>query len=484
MDNRIIVGVKYCFRYNARNRAALLNQAGAGAIDLQNVNAQPRRRRRQRKLLSMEEVERQFPLQKYRVWMRSRRQAGLPAEGGVDGENAKQVVERAQSVRDVEGAIEIVPVIPATAKLSMEKDTTKTDTSELSAAPAAAHQSIHITTAASPPIPTMTSHEKPTDPHILSKLQTNNTQHTLDPKNPDADHPSDVEHSDDEDEDAIQAIHPDVTDHPGDSCAICIDVLEDDEDVRGLACGHAFHASCIDPWLTSRRACCPLCKRDYWVPKPRAAGAELEGPEETPEERRQRRREREERRAARDGQALWTVRGGRFYLPGRLLGGGPVYVREGDGFRNLSPNEIRRRERAEFERQQRRQEERMAASLARRAARDQARQDRQANGGGGWRGLGLFGRGSGNPDPEAQARAAPQNAAEAQLMAQARGQRAGQVQMNGVVLGRLNVFGRSGGGSNAIGTGQDEAARAGAPTLGQVEAQNAQPPARRGWIFR
>ncbi|KAI5964486.1 hypothetical protein KGF57_000978 [Candida theae] len=47
------------------------------------------------------------------------------------------------------------------------------------------------------------------------------------------------------------------------SCAICIEELEDDDLVRGLICGHVFHAACLDPWLTTRRACCPLCKRDY-----------------------------------------------------------------------------------------------------------------------------------------------------------------------------------------------------------------------------
>lgn len=472
MRDRIIVGVKYCFRYNARQRADALRQQGV-EIDLQNVNPQPRRRRRERKLLSMEEVERQFPLQKYDVWMASRQQAGLPAEGGVDGENAKAVAERAQSVRNAERAVEIAPGSPITTKHSMEKDTSKMDTTEVSVVPAQARQSIDITTVASPPIQTITSHEKATDPHILSKLQTNNTAHTVDPKNPDGDHHSDA---DSDDEDAIQAIHPDVTDHPGDSCAICIDTLEDDEDVRGLTCGHAFHASCIDPWLTSRRACCPLCKRDYWVPKPRAADDE---PEETPEERRRRRREREERRAARDGQAVWVIRGGRFYMPGRLLGGGPVYVREGNGFAALSPSEIRRRERAEFERQQRREEDRIAARLARRGAREQAREDRAANGVPGWRGLRLFGRGQQEGQPHHQ----PQNAAEAQLMAQARGERPEQEQPSGV-LGRLNPFGRSNLGGNAIGAGQAQAAEAAAPTPRQVEAQSAEPQARRRWIFR
>ena len=128
----------------------------------------------------------------------------------------------------------------------------------------------------------------------------------------------------------------------------------------------------------------------------------------------------------------------------------------------------------------------MAASLARRAAREQARQDRQANGGGGWRGLGLFGRAGQNNDPEAQARAAPQNAAEAQLMAQARGERPGQAQGSGGMLGRLNPFARSANGQNAIGAGQAQAAQvaARAPTPGQVEAQSGQQPQSRGWIFR
>lgn len=81
------------------------------------------------------------------------------------------------------------------------------------------------------------------------------------------------EDNDMDDDDQIQiAVPTELLANPGDSCAICIDTLEDDDDIRGLTCGHAFHASCLDPWLTSRRACCPLCKADYYVPKPRPEG--------------------------------------------------------------------------------------------------------------------------------------------------------------------------------------------------------------------
>lgn len=48
------------------------------------------------------------------------------------------------------------------------------------------------------------------------------------------------------------------------SCAICLDAFAGADTVRGLVCGHVFHADCVDPWLTKRRACCPICKRDYY----------------------------------------------------------------------------------------------------------------------------------------------------------------------------------------------------------------------------
>jgi hypothetical protein len=56
---------------------------------------------------------------------------------------------------------------------------------------------------------------------------------------------------------------------PTESCAICLEFLEDDDDVRELRCRHYFHQPCIDEWLTTRRGQCPLCKRDCVDSEPR-----------------------------------------------------------------------------------------------------------------------------------------------------------------------------------------------------------------------
>lgn len=59
---------------------------------------------------------------------------------------------------------------------------------------------------------------------------------------------------------------PFVTD-PGelpDACVVCGDILGDDASYRQLPCSHIFHQPCIDTWLRSQDASCPICRRKFY----------------------------------------------------------------------------------------------------------------------------------------------------------------------------------------------------------------------------
>ncbi|KAF3014187.1 hypothetical protein E8E14_005032 [Neopestalotiopsis sp. 37M] len=234
----IIVGVKYCFRYNARNRQLRGLDENGEPINLENMPTRPHRRRREKKLMTMDEVNEKFPMMKYKTWVADRAKDGLPTAGGVSAPPS-----RSGSVRSVEG---IVPEVPS--KEMGSADDTKTTGG----------------------VPRTSESADATHDHdnVLTQTQTRGSIMT---KDPDRAHASD----DEEDDDHINAaVPPELLATSGDTCAICIDALEDDDDVRGLTCGHAFHAVCLDPWLTNRRACCPLCKADYYTPKPRPPPAD------------------------------------------------------------------------------------------------------------------------------------------------------------------------------------------------------------------
>jgi hypothetical protein len=45
-------------------------------------------------------------------------------------------------------------------------------------------------------------------------------------------------------------------------CAICLDDINEGDEVRDLPCSHVFHSSCVDSWFLTRHKSCPTCRRD------------------------------------------------------------------------------------------------------------------------------------------------------------------------------------------------------------------------------
>jgi hypothetical protein len=220
-------------------------------INLENM-PRPHRRRREKKLMTMDEVNEKFPMLKYKTWVATRAQEGLPTRGGIDAPS------RANSIRQAEG---IIADLPPKERESTD-DRPKTSATSQSKPDGTLGHEAKPSTASDFDAPVQdddavrphTARGTEELPRVVSTM-------TFD--------------DEEEEDDRINAaLPPDALGAAGDTCAICIDTLEDDDDVRGLTCGHAFHAVCLDPWLTSRRACCPLCKADYYTPKPRPQPAD------------------------------------------------------------------------------------------------------------------------------------------------------------------------------------------------------------------
>ncbi|KAL9060159.1 MAG: hypothetical protein Q9162_000773 [Coniocarpon cinnabarinum] len=254
----IIVGVKYCFRYNRSRRAGPTDENGE-PIGMANM---PRpRRKREKKLMTMDEVNERFPLTKYKIWRSGREQDGLPAAGGITAPPSRAVsIHEQNELRRV------------STELSHEADDDHAKRSSDEHSHHRCDSGLDGTHEGRPTIETARPSTSDKDPRV--EMIDHKDESASTPVTPTtATRPDNAEEEDDPIQQA--GVPAEYASKPGDTCAICIDTLEDEDDVRGLTCGHAFHAGCLDPWLTSRRACCPLCKADFYVPKPRNPDADV-----------------------------------------------------------------------------------------------------------------------------------------------------------------------------------------------------------------
>ncbi|XP_058079873.1 E3 ubiquitin-protein ligase RHA2A-like [Magnolia sinica] len=43
-------------------------------------------------------------------------------------------------------------------------------------------------------------------------------------------------------------------------CVVCLNKIEEGEEIRELRCEHLFHRACLDQWIGYRHGTCPICR--------------------------------------------------------------------------------------------------------------------------------------------------------------------------------------------------------------------------------
>lgn len=193
-----------------------------------NPAANARRPAAARRLLTQEQLESLFPIQKYKDWSSQQEQQGLPSEGGLS-DSAAQALEKSIMANTP-------PQLPQEAGQLQDGNSTTAVVEELDLSEDKNKTASASASKSTPTVDTQQVHPEPDttkDPEEESDLR-------------------------------LSPVHS----SSGDICVICLESLEPEDDIRALSCHHVFHSDCIVPWLTTRRALCPLCKRDYFVGNP------------------------------------------------------------------------------------------------------------------------------------------------------------------------------------------------------------------------
>jgi hypothetical protein len=61
-----------------------------------------------------------------------------------------------------------------------------------------------------------------------------------------------------------------------DFSAICLETIDDMENIREVRCGHIYHSQCVEKWFKNGHNDCPLCKTDFLEDKPAIASQDQE----------------------------------------------------------------------------------------------------------------------------------------------------------------------------------------------------------------
>ncbi|KAG4302246.1 hypothetical protein PCK1_001518 [Pneumocystis canis] len=237
----VIIGIKYCYRYSAANRPE--------TIEIEGIT--PQGQTCQKKLMTRGEADQQFPSILYKVWKSQHKREKQSSHKAISiNEQNKQSLADTISVCNSTNILDSPNGQEKSldSNASYHKSLVEKDTNN--------HFSDSCTNFSSD-IPKTSCY----DPSFVENNDINIYISDEKQSKHEEEYVNESKHRKVSSADSVNDLFHD------DSCAICLDTFEGEDEVRVLTCGHIYHSSCIVPWFTTRRAMCPLCKYDFYIPK-------------------------------------------------------------------------------------------------------------------------------------------------------------------------------------------------------------------------